>query len=97
MKPNSKSDQHNISGSEQSLLETHMNTMKYQLRIKLLRSLLNQKLVTRDIFFFARKQADRRLFKKVPDWDTMERAMLVKMSDVKSALKESYINRMKAR
>ena len=89
MKSRPSNDSVNFSGSEQDLLRIHMTTMKYQLRIKLLRSLLRQKLATRDVFFFSKGQADLRLFKKNPDWATIESAMLAKISDLKIALRES--------
>ena len=79
MKTTPSDDFKNFSGSELNLLRTHMATMKHHLRIKLLRSLLNQKLATRDIFYFTKSQADRRTFKKTQDWATTVTAMTIIM------------------
>ena len=86
----------NFSGHELNLLRTHMTTMRYQLRLKLLRSLLRQKLATRDIFFFVKGQADQRTYNKSPDWVTAELAMRAKLLDIKNGLKKSYLDRTRA-
>ena len=49
-----------FSGKEREMFNLHMTIMKNQLRIKLLKSLLNQKLATRDIFFFLKGQTEQR-------------------------------------
>ena len=79
----------NISGHEQELLRLHMTMMKHRLRIKLLRTLVNQKLATWDVFHFAKGQADLRNNKKTPDWATIESAMMAKIYDLKIVLKKS--------
>ena len=97
MKSTPSSDPKHFSGLEQDLFKIHMTTMKQRLRIRLLQALLDQGLSTRDIFYFARGQADLRSFKKTPDWATIRSAMMAKMSDVKSALNESYTSRSRLR
>ena len=97
MKSTTSNDLRNFSGIERELFELHMSTMKDKLKIDLLYSLLNQKLATKDIFHFSRGQAERRQFKKFPDWATMQSAMVAKLSDVKMALKNGYILRSKKR
>ena len=52
-KPRALDTARHISGEESNLLlEAHMLIMKNELRIKLLRSLLDKNLATRDIFSF---------------------------------------------
>ena len=93
----SSGDFKNFSGSELNLLETHVTTMKHQMRFKLLKNLRNLNLSTRDIFFFIKGQADRRTFKKTQDWVTMASAMRAKMLDIKAVIRMSYYEREKAR
>ena len=95
MKASTSSDLRNLSGQELELMKTHMATMKNKNRVKLLQLLLDKKLSTRDIFSFARGQADRRQYNKFPDWGTIEPAMVAKLSDAKQSLRESYIQRSK--
>ena len=90
-------DYKNFSGSELNLLRTHMTTMKHHLRLKLLRNLLSRKLATRDIFFFTKSQADRRIIKKTQDWATTETAMTAKILDIKAVIHKSYNERDEAR
>ena len=97
MKRRTSDDFKNFSGNELDLLTTHMNIMKHQLRLKLLRGLLSRKLATRDIFSFARGQSDQRLYRKTPDWTTIKTAMKAKLLDVKTALQNSYKDRTELR
>ena len=80
-----KDGSRNISGTDWDLLETHRDIMKNELRVWLLRSLLNRNLATRDIYCFALGQA--RLCKQnncnMPDQMTMKAAMNVKINDVR--------------
>ena len=93
----SKNDFKNFSGTDLNLLNTHMNMMKYQLRLKLLRSLLNKKLATRDVYYFARGQAEQKMWNKNPDHATIVAAMKAKILDVKTALHRSYLDRNRLR
>ena len=96
MKTTPSDDFKNFSGSELNLLKTHIATMKHHLRIKLLRNLLNQKLATRDIFYFTKSQADRKIFKKTQDWATKVTAMTAKIRDIKTVIRKSYNDKEQA-
>ena len=80
MKTKMSSDAVNFSGLELNLLTVHMTTMKNQLRLRLLRMLMDHKLATRDIFYFVKGQADQRIYNKIPDWRTIQPAMVAKIS-----------------
>ena len=85
MKKQSSSDLKHFSGSELELLKMHMDTMKNQLNIKLLHSLLDQKLAT------------RRFFNKDLDMGTLRSAMVTKMSDMKMSYKNGLIARARVK
>ena len=82
-------DMKNISGKELELLNMQMTTMKHQLRIKLFKLLLDQKLATRDVFYFFKGQTEQRTFNKALDWGTMKSAMNTKISDVALVLRDN--------
>ena len=90
MKKKPSDDIKNLSGLEAILLQTHMTTMKHNLRLKLMKKLLSLRLATRDIFYFSRGQADMRTIKKTQDWATIEVAMTAKISDLKNVIRECY-------
>ena len=85
----------NIAGIENRLLEATMTVMRNELRIWLLRSLLERNLATRDIFHFAKNQGMLRQYNKIPDRRTIEIAMKVKIEDLRMVLLNSYKNKRK--
>ena len=78
--------QRNLSGKDWDLLEIHRNIMKDELRVWLLRSLINKNLATRDIYHFSVNQARQRSFKTELDKPTITAAMNIKIEDIKEAL-----------
>ena len=77
----------NFSGELSGLEETMNAIMLNELRIWLLRSLMSECLVTRDIFYFAMNQADLRITNKKLDRITMKHAMFSKIRDARQTLK----------
>ena len=67
--------------------------MKNELRVWLLRSLLNKKLATRDIYHFTLNQARQCIFEIEPDQTTIRAAMNVKVEDIREALRLGYDRR----
>ena len=83
----------NLAGTcetENELYEATMRTMKSELRLWLLRSLLKSNLATNDIYNFAKKQGLLRTYNKTPNWETMKIAMETKIWDLKMVLRERY-------
>ena len=82
-----------IKGMEAELLSTQMSIMKNELRIRLLRSLLKQGLATRDVFYFAKGQAELRQYNKETDHRTIRSPMEAKIIDMKKILHMDFRKR----
>ena len=89
-RPSAVDNVHRLAGVERELLEAHMNVMRNEMRLWLLKSLLEKDLATRDIYYFTKKQALLRYTDKIPDKETMRVAMEVKIRDMRKVLSHSY-------
>ena len=89
----SQSVQGHYSGNEYELFKANMMVMKNELRLWLLRNLMNKDLATRDIYYFVKKQGELRTTIKNPDRKTVRQAMSAKLCDVKATLKRNYKDR----
>ena len=93
----SQSRRIHFAGHYLELYEAHRAVMKNEMRLWLLKSLLEKNLATRDIYYFAKNQAKLRTFDQVPNPGTMKTAMNVKITDMKKVLSHSVRDRTNKR
>ena len=74
------------------LQETYIKSTEYETRRKLLNTLVNEDLATRDIYSFLMNQAQNRLMDKRLDKKILKQAMGAKISDLKASHKQSEID-----
>ena len=91
--PLRQSGRYNFAGTEEERHKTHEKIIRDELRLWLLKSLLERDLATREIYYFVKKQGDKRETNKKPDIMTIRSAMSVKIKDLLRSLKRSRLKR----
>ena len=82
--------------SDLSELEEYLHQiMQNESRIWLLRALIRENLSTRDVFSFAKKQAEMRVTIKDLDPATIRQAMMAKVRDLRATLRTQLNSKMK--
>ena len=85
----------NFEERKNRLQETYIENTELESRKRLLESLLNEKLATRDIFHFLKNQAQQRRVDKSLDTESLNQTMRTKITDIKRSRGEVNKERKK--